>query len=104
MAEVERANGNVASMEKKQRQFERLVGEWRQKCEAVTLELEASQKEARLGQAEVFKLRQQYQESQESLESLSRENKSLAEEIKVIGLGASGWRAFFCVMVWARDG
>ena len=89
MGEVERANSNVAGMEKKQKQFDRFVGEWRQKCEAVTLELEASQKEARLGQAEVFKLKAQYQEGQEALESLSRENRNLAEEIKVeMGTGS----------------
>ncbi len=82
MVDVERANTNAAGMEKKQKQFDRLVGEWRAKCESVTCELEASQKEARLLSAEVFKVKSQYQEAQQSIETIRNENKCLAEEIR----------------------
>ncbi len=47
MVDVERANSNASTMEKKQKQFDKLIFEWKQKCEDITLELEASQKEAR---------------------------------------------------------
>jgi myosin heavy chain 6/7 len=41
-----------------------------------------SQKEARSYSTELFKLRSQYSECQESIEALRRENKNLADEIK----------------------
>lgn len=48
MVDVEKANASVTSMEKKQKQFDKLISEWRQKCEDITVELEMSQREARL--------------------------------------------------------
>jgi myosin protein heavy chain len=47
MVDVERANANASAMDKKQKQFDKLINEWKQKCEDITIELEASQKEAR---------------------------------------------------------
>ena len=70
-------------MDKKQKQFDKLINEWRQKCEDITIELEASQKEARHYSTELFKLKTQYEESHEQIEALRKENKNLAEEIKV---------------------
>jgi uncharacterized coiled-coil DUF342 family protein len=69
-------------MEKKQKQFDKLILEWKQKCESITLELEASQKEARQYSVEMFKLKTQYQEAQETMDAMHRENKNLADEIK----------------------
>ncbi len=70
-------------MDKKQKQFDKLINEWRQKCEDITIELEASQKEARHYSTELFKLKTQYEESHEQIEALRKENKNLADEIKV---------------------
>jgi predicted nuclease with TOPRIM domain len=70
-------------MDKKQKQFDKLINEWKQKCQDITIELGASQKEARLYSTELFKLKTQYEESQEQTEALRKENKNLAEEIKV---------------------
>ena len=70
-------------MDKKQKQFDKLINEWRQKCEDITIELEASQKEARHYSTELFKLKTQYEESQEQIEALRKENRNLADEIKV---------------------
>merc|ERR1719428_2486178 len=53
MIDVERANANAAAMEKKQRQFDKLIADWKIKCE----------------------------ESLEHIEGLKRENKVLADEI-----------------------
>ena len=70
-------------MDKKQKQFDKLINEWRQKCEDITVELEASQKESRHFSTELFKIKQQYEESHEQIEALRKENKNLADEIKV---------------------
>ena len=70
-------------MDKKQKQFDKLINEWKQKCEDITIELEASQKESRHFSTELFKLKTQYEESHEQIEALRKENKNLAEEIKV---------------------
>jgi predicted nuclease with TOPRIM domain len=70
-------------MDKKQKQFDKLINEWKQKCEDITVELETSQKEARHFSTELFKLKTQYEESQEQIEALRKENKNLADEIKV---------------------
>jgi len=70
-------------MDKKQKQFDKLINEWKQKCEDITVELEASQKEARQFSSELFKIRSQYEESHEQIDALRKENKSLADEIKV---------------------
>ena len=73
-------------MDKKQKQFDKLINEWKQKCEDITIELEASQKEARHYSTELFKLKTQYEESQEQIEALRKENRNLADEIKVNAL------------------
>jgi len=70
-------------MDKKQKQFDKLINEWKQKCEDITVELEASQKEAQQFSSELFKIRSQYEESHEQIDALRKENKSLADEIKV---------------------
>ena len=70
-------------MDKRQKQFDKLINEWKQKCEDTTIELEASQKEARQYSTELFELRNQYEESHEQIEALRKENKNLTDEIKV---------------------
>lgn len=82
MADVERVNANASSMEKKQKHFDRLISDWKTKCDSITAELEASQKEARLFSGESFKLKSQYQEAQEAIETVRVENKNLAEEVR----------------------
>ena len=74
---------DASAMDKKQKQFDKLINEWKQKCEDITIELEASQKEARHYSTELFKLKTQYEESHEQIEALRKENKNLADEIKV---------------------
>ena len=74
---------DASSMDKKQKQFDKLINEWKQKCEDITVELEASQKEARHYSTELFKIKTQYEEAHEQIEALRKENKNLAEEIKV---------------------
>jgi predicted nuclease with TOPRIM domain len=74
---------DASAMDKKQKQFDKLINEWKQKCEDISTELETSQKEARHFSTELFKLKTQYEESGEQIESLRKENKNLADEVKV---------------------
>ena len=69
-------------MERKQKQFDKFIQEWKQKCEDTSLELEASQQEARLYSTELFKIKSNYEESIEVAEALRAENKNLANEIR----------------------
>ncbi len=74
---------DASAMDKKQKQFDKLINDWKQKCEDITVELDATQKEARQYSTELFKIKTQYEESHEQIEALRKENKNLADEIKV---------------------
>ncbi|MEQ2177022.1 hypothetical protein GOODEAATRI_034261, partial [Goodea atripinnis] len=47
MIDVERANALAANLDKKQRNFDKVLAEWKQKYEESQAELEGAQKEAR---------------------------------------------------------
>ena len=49
----------------------------------LSAELDASQKECRNYSTELFRIKAAFDESQEQLDSVRRENKNLADEIKV---------------------
>lgn len=100
MADVERANAQAASLDKKQRTFDKVTGEmsrhttlaltrpvrmliclqvlseWKQKYEESQAELDGSQKESRSLSTELFKVKNSYEEALEQLEVLKRENKN----------------------------
>ncbi|KAI3415864.1 MYSc [Globodera pallida] len=80
--DAERANQMVSQLEKKQKGVDRLVEEWSTKCEALTAELEASQRETRTAGTEMFRLRTALDEAIEQAEALRRENKALMLELK----------------------
>lgn len=67
-----------AQNDKRQRQFDKLIDEWKKKVSDVQLELESSQKEARANASEVYKTKAQLEEAQEVIEGLRRENKNLS--------------------------
>ncbi|GAB1296245.1 Myosin, heavy polypeptide 2, skeletal muscle, adult [Apodemus speciosus] len=81
MLDVERTNAACAALDKKQRNFDKILAEWKQKYEETHAELEASQKEARSLGTELFKMKNAYEESLDQLETLKRENKNLQQEI-----------------------
>nr|XP_019956885.1 PREDICTED: myosin-1-like [Paralichthys olivaceus] len=81
MVDVERSNAAAAVLDKKQRNFDKVLSEWKQKYEESQCELESSQKEARSLSTELFKLKNSYEESIDHLETMKRENKNLQEEI-----------------------
>ena len=59
-----------------------MVDEWRLKCEDLSTELETSQRDCRNCSSELFRLRAAWDETVEQLDSVRRENKNLADEIK----------------------
>ena len=66
--------------EKKLRSFDKVIDEWKRKVADLQTELERSQKESRATAAEVYKLRAQLEESQDTIEAVRRENKNLSGE------------------------
>merc|ERR1711997_1194686 len=73
-----------ANMEKKAKQFDRIVGEWKQKVDSLSMDLDVAQKETRNVSSELFRVKNAYDESVMQLEEVRRENKSLSNEIKDI--------------------
>merc|ERR1712224_408039 len=76
--------GHAAALitDKKLQTFDRVVDEWRLKCEDLSTELETSQRDCRNCSSELFRLRAAWDETVEQLDSVRRENKNLADEIK----------------------
>jgi len=68
----------ASQAEKRQRSFDKVVDEWKRKVADLQAELERSQRESRGHAAEVYKLRSQLEESNDSAESLRRDNKNLS--------------------------
>ncbi|VDK74209.1 unnamed protein product [Litomosoides sigmodontis] len=80
--DADKASSLANSLEKKQKAFDKTTEEWRRKCNLLAAELEGSQREARSGAIELFKLRSRVEETTEQMEALRRENKALTEELK----------------------
>jgi len=81
-ADHEKAYVAHQQAEKKQKNFEKIIAEWKFKIDDMTRDLDASQLESRNMSAELFKAKTQYDESLEHLDVVRRENKQLSEEIK----------------------
>ena len=119
MLDVERTNAACAALDKKQRNFDKVVStaasalhhcplsfpggnhsrwvfqvlaEWKQKYEETHVELEAAQKEARSLGTELFKMKNAYEESLDQLETLKRENKNLQRESLSLSIIFMPWR------------
>merc|ERR1739846_292047 len=59
-----------------------VVSEWKAKSDDIAAEVDASQKECRNYNSEVFRLKAAWDEAVEQLDVVKRENKNLADEIK----------------------
>ena len=71
-------------MEKKAKQCDRIVGEWKQKVDGLSMDLDMAQNETRSVSSELFKVKNAYDEALLQLEEVRRENKTLSNEIKDI--------------------
>merc|ERR1712244_184284 len=80
--EYERTHAAAIITEERGRNFDKVVGEWKSKADDVAAEVEASQKECRNYNSELFRLKAAHDETMEQLDVVKRENKNLADEIK----------------------
>merc|ERR1712048_545881 len=72
------------SMEKKAKQFDRIVGEWKHKADGLSRDLDIAQKDARNAASELFRVKSAYEESVLQMDEVRKENKNLSNEIKDI--------------------
>merc|ERR1712079_955339 len=70
--------------EKKARQFDKIVGEWKRKVDGLGMDLDVAQKECRNASSDLFRVKSAYEESVAQLDEVRRENKTLSNEIKDI--------------------
>merc|ERR1719167_1199225 len=83
-AQADQAHILNSSMEKKAKQFDRIVGEWKQKVDSLSMDLDVAQKECRNASSELFRVKSAYEESVVQLDEVRKENKVLSNEIKDI--------------------
>ena len=72
------------AMEKKAKQFDRIVGEWKSKVDSIGINLNSAQRETRNASSELFREKSAYEEAVLQLDEVRRENKNLSNEIKDI--------------------
>merc|ERR1711994_103414 len=96
LAQLDKARAKLASdleaqaqilnlaMEKKAKQFDRIVGEWKGKVDSIGMDLDSAQKETRNASSELFRVKSAYEEAVLQLDEVRRENKNLSNEIKDI--------------------
>merc|ERR1712226_853187 len=80
--EYERVHAAAIITEKRGRNFDKVISEWKSKADDVSAEVDASQKECRNFNSELLRLRAAHEETVEQLDVVKRENKNLADEIK----------------------
>merc|ERR1719410_3351373 len=82
---ADQLNAKPSQVEKnKAKQFDRIVGEWKQKVDSIGMDLDNAQKETRNASSELFRVKSAYEESVLQLDEVRRENKTLSNEIKDI--------------------
>merc|ERR1712183_1095330 len=80
--EYERAHTAAVIIEKRAKNFDKVVGEWQTKAADLASEVEASHTECRNYSSELFRVKSAQEEALEQLDIVKRENKNLADEIK----------------------
>merc|ERR1719228_538515 len=83
-ANLDQAQVLNAAMERKAKQFDKIIGEWKGKVDSLSYDLDVSQKETRNASSELFKVKAAYEETVLQLDEVRRENKALSNEIKDI--------------------
>ena len=82
LQEYERTHAAAIITEKRGKNFDKVMGEWKAKAGNLMSELEACRCEGRNYSSETFRLKAGYDETMEQLDVVKRENKNLADEIK----------------------
>merc|ERR1712041_9799 len=73
-----------AAMDRKAKQFDKVIGVVKAKVDRLSFDLDVTQKETRNASSELFKVKSAYEETVLQLEEVRRENKTLSNEIKDI--------------------
>merc|ERR1712212_551017 len=84
VANLDQAQVLNAAMERKAKQFDKVIGEWKHKVDSLSYDLDCSQKETRNASSDLFKVKNAYEESMLQLDEVRTENKTLSNEIKDI--------------------
>ncbi|KAE9411754.1 hypothetical protein Angca_007995, partial [Angiostrongylus cantonensis] len=94
-SEVDRHLTVIASLEKKQMAFDKIVDDWKRKVDDIQKEIDATNRDSRNTNTEVFKLRSALDSLTEHIEVLRRENKNYVQEIRDLNEQISqGGKAF----------
>merc|ERR1711937_1084049 len=80
--EYERTHAAATITEKRGRNFDKVLGEWKAKSDDLLAELDACSSECRNFNAEKARLKAAFDEASEGYDVVKRENKNLADEIK----------------------
>ena len=80
--DFERLHAAATITEKRGKNFDKVLGEWKAKSDDILSELDASNSECRNFNAERARLKAGLDESSEQLDIVKRENKNLADETK----------------------
>merc|ERR1719225_880228 len=85
-AQADAAHLLNSSMEKKAKQFDRIVAEWKQKVDSMSMDLDTAQKECRNASSELFRVKSAYEEAalEEAEGALEQEeNKVLRAQLEL---------------------
>merc|ERR1712119_269883 len=82
LLDLERAQAQASTMEKKQKKVDAQINEWKQKCNDLQGEVDKSQKDARVASSEVLKIRANFQDLEEKYDGVKKENRALAAEVQ----------------------
>merc|ERR1712079_899921 len=80
--EYERVHAAAIITEKRGKTFDKVIGEWEAKHDDLVAEVDASHKEARNVNSDLFRVKAGLEETTQQLDIVKRENKNLADEIK----------------------
>merc|ERR1711973_234678 len=80
--EYERTHAAAIIIEKRTKNFDKVLGEWQIKAADLNAEVEASRSESRNYNSELFRVKAAQDEAVEQLDIVKRENKNLADEIR----------------------
>jgi myosin heavy chain 6/7 len=80
--EYERVHAAAIITEKRGRTFDKVIGEWKAKHDDLVAEVDASNKECRTFNSDLFRVKAGLDETSQQLDIVKRENKNLADEIK----------------------
>merc|ERR1711972_547079 len=80
--EYERVHAAAIITEKRGKTFDKVIGEWKAKHDDPVAEVDASNKEARNVNSDLFRVKAGLEETTQQLDIVKRENKNLADEVK----------------------